>query len=115
MSRVFTPSALGSEIVRRQRAYTKDDFAKTKLIFRILFTVPFLAIVLVFYVWVRYQIVTYGYDINTLQEKQSRLVEEGKKLKVELATLKSPQRIEQVAKEKLKMQTPTASQIRELP
>jgi cell division protein FtsL len=42
---------------------------------------------------------------------KEKLVEEQTKLKVEIATLKSPQRIEAVAKEQLQMTYPTRDQV----
>lgn len=112
MPRVLTPFALGSDIVRRQRAFTKDDLIKTKLVFRILFLIAFMAILSLFYIWSRVQIVQNGYDINALKNRQYHLLEANKKLQVELSTLKSPQRIEQIAREKLGMQSPQSSQIK---
>ena len=115
MSRVLTPYMMGSELVRRQRAYTKDDLVKAKLVFRILFLVAFMAILSLFYIWSRVQIVQYGYDINTLKARQYQLTETNKKLEVELSTLKSPRRLEQSAREMLKMRAPQPEQMRKLP
>lgn len=115
MYRVFTSSVVSSGIVRRQKAYTKEDFLKTKLLFRILFLVAFMAILSLFYIWSRVQIVQYGYEINDLKKQQHKLTEENKKLKVEVATLKSPQRIESIAIQKLKMQAPQKEQFRVMP
>ncbi len=115
MSRVYTPWAMEAPVIRRQRAYTKEDFLKTRLLFKILFLVAFMAILSLFYIWSRVQIVQYGYEINELRGKHQVLTEQNKKLKVEVATLKSPQRIETLAVEKLKMQSPKQEQIRLLP
>ena len=112
MSRTFT---INSNLVRGQRTYTKEDFFRTKLLFRILFLVAFMAILSLFTIWSRVQIVQYGYEINDLRKKQLELTEQGKKLKVEVATLKSPQRLEKMAVEKLKMLPPKQEQIRSLP
>lgn len=115
MSRVLAPFALGSELVRKQRAYTKDDLVKTKLLFRVLFLVAFMAILSLFYIWSRVQVVQVGYSINSLKNRQWQLVEENKKLQVEVAALKTPQRISRIAKEKLNMQAPLPEQIKTLP
>ncbi len=115
MSRVYTPYAIGSDVVRRQKTYTKSDFLKTRILFRILFLVAFMAILSLFYIWSRVQIVQYGYEINSLRDRQNILLEANKKLNVEVATLRAPQRIERVATERLKMQAPSQTQIRSLP
>lgn len=115
MTRILTPFSLGSEVVRKQRAYTKDDLVKTKFVFRILFLVAFMAILSLFYIWSRVQIVQYGYEINELKVRQHQLIEENKRLKVETATLKSPNRIEKIARERLKMRAPLPEQIQIVP
>lgn len=116
MSRVFTPYSLDAQGARRrQAAYTKDDLVRAKIVFRLMFLVAFMAVLSIFYIWSRIQIVEYGYSINDLTLKQEKLIEENKKLKVEVATLKSPERIEKIAQEKLGMQTPTTGQMVELP
>ncbi len=106
------PYALDS--VRRQKTYTKDDLLRTQLLFRALFLVALVAILSLFYIWSRVQIVHYGYEINRLRAHQESLLEQNKKMSVEWATLKSPQRIEKIAHEKLMMQPPTEEQIRPL-
>lgn len=111
MARVAIPYGYGSDSVRRQRAFTKTDLLKTKFLFRLLFLVAFMAILSLFYIWSRVQIVEYGYEINRLRIDNRVLMEEGKKLNVEISTLKSPQRIESLAQEKLGMTTPSKEQI----
>jgi|SRR3990167_9987325 len=112
MARALTPYIMASPVVRNQKAYTKEDFLKTRFLFRILFLVAFMAILSLFYIWSRIQIVQYGYDINALRGRHRQLVEENKKLNVEVATLKSPGRISRIAREKLKMQMPKPEQIK---
>lgn len=51
------------------------------------------------YVWTRVQVVESGYRIRSLQEQKDRLKEENRSLMVEAATLKSPQRLEQIARD----------------
>ncbi|MBI2340579.1 MAG: cell division protein FtsL [Deltaproteobacteria bacterium] len=114
MMRVATygPKGAKIQIVRNQKAFTKEDFVKTRFLFRILFLVAFMAILSLFYIWSRVQIVQYGYDINNLRSRNDTLVEESKRLNVETAMLKSPGRITAIARQKLKMQTPGPEQIK---
>lgn len=114
MTRILTPFVLGSDLVRRQRAFTKEDLIKTKLVFRILFLVAFMALLSLFYIWSRVQIVNYGYEINALRAKRLQLSEENRRLSVEVSMLKSPTRIENFARDKLKMQTPKSAQVRRI-
>lgn len=103
MSRVMNPSVIGSQTIRRQRTFTKADLIKTKFIFSILFLVAFTAILSLFYIWSRVQIVNYGYEINQLKREQNLLLEQKKKWHVELAMTRSPQKLEYIAHQKLNM------------
>ena len=51
------------------------------------------------------------YEIAAALSAKELLLEEQKKLKLEMAMLKSPQRIEQIAKTKLQMSYPDAEQV----
>ena len=50
------------------------------------------------YVWSNYQGTQIGFDLSRLQKDERALLELNKKLKVELATLKSPQNLEVAAR-----------------
>ena len=106
---------MGSELVRRQKTFTKDDLIKTKLVFRIIFLVAFSAILSLFLIWSRVQHVQVGYDINSLKARQHQLLEANKKLKMETATLKSPRRVEKFAAQKLGMKPVSPEQVRVWP
>lgn len=62
------------------------------------------------YVWTRVQVVESGYRLRKLEEQQDRLKEQNRSLLVESATLKSPQRMEQIAKQ-MGLQRPVETQI----
>lgn len=51
------------------------------------------------------------YDIAAALSAKENLLEEQKKLKLELAMLKAPQRIENIARNKLQMSYPAAEQV----
>jgi cell division protein FtsL len=51
------------------------------------------------------------YKVAEEMSIKESLLEEQRKLKVEIATLKSPQRLEAIAKEKLQMSYPTRDQV----
>jgi len=64
-----------------------------------------------FYVWSRIQVIQLGYEIsNTLKEGRT-LTEVNKKLRLEIATLKSYGRIERIAVEELRMTKPKTDQV----
>ena len=56
-----------------------------------------------FYVWSRIQVIHLGYEISNAVKEGNGLVEANKRLRLEVATLKSYARIEKIAVEELKM------------
>jgi len=67
------------------------------------------------YAWVRTQCFGVGYEISELTKEQQHLNDLQGNLKVELARLKSPQRITRIAQEKLGLTMPTPKQMMVMP
>ena len=67
------------------------------------------------YTWCRVQYVNIGYELSRVTGKHAALVTLQNSLKVELARLKSPARIEKIAREKLGLVRPIPEQIITLP
>ncbi len=70
---------------------------------------------LLFYTWCRVQCVQVQYEISKATRKQQRLLALQDNLKIELANLKSPQRIATIAREQLGLMTPTSKQMVPIP
>jgi len=66
---------------------------------------------LFFYTWCRVQCTQMGYAITRLEAEQSTLTDRQENLKIELARLKSPERIEKIAREQLGLVRPKPEQI----
>jgi len=64
-----------------------------------------------FYVWTRIQVIQLGYEISNVLKEERALTEANKKLRLEIATLKSYARIEKLAVEDLKMAKPKPEQV----
>ncbi len=64
-----------------------------------------------FYVWSRVLVINLGYDLSQAMEIQGELVQDNKKLQIEIATLKSLARIERIAQDELDMEKPLPGQI----
>ena len=64
-----------------------------------------------FYVWSRIQVFQFGYGISNALKEERALTESNKKLRLEIATLKSYARIEKLAVEELKMAKPRPEQV----
>ena len=62
-------------------------------------------------VWVRLRAVDTGYEISTGRQLERRLEQEQRELGIEVATLTSPRRLEEVARTRLGMGPPAPGQI----
>lgn len=67
--------------------------------------------VAILYVWSHNYMTALEYKVASEISKKEMLLEEQKKLRVELATMKSPQRIASIAMEKLQMTYPDREQV----
>ncbi|EKD22174.1 MAG: hypothetical protein ACD_87C00126G0002 [uncultured bacterium] len=76
-----------------------------------IFITTVLMAVLLIYVWSHIHMTELEYQIARELSSKEQYSEEQAKLKVELATLKSPQRIEIIAREKLQMTYPGREQV----
>ena len=81
------------------------------------FFIPFILLILfliggsLFYVWSRIQVIQLGYEISNALKEERGLAEANKKLRLEIATLKSYARIEKFAAEELRMAKPKPEQV----
>jgi cell division protein FtsL len=67
------------------------------------------------HVWLRLQVVQMGYVLSTTSKLQNQLEQEQRELKVELATLVSPDRLEAMARKRLGLKPPEKGQVIVLP
>jgi cell division protein FtsL len=70
---------------------------------------------LYFYTWCRVQNIRFGYEISSEMNHQKKLMAYQNNLKIEMARLKSPERITQIAKQQLGLIMPTAEKTILLP
>jgi len=66
-------------------------------------------------VWVRLQAVHMGYQLSAARHLAHHLEQEQRELEIEIATLTSPRRLEQLARERLGMGPPSAGQVVSVP
>ncbi len=64
-----------------------------------------------FYVWSRIQVIRLGYEISSALKEEKVLTDANKRLRLEIATLKSYARIEKFAVEELRMAKPKPEQV----
>ena len=66
-------------------------------------------------VWQRLRVVQLGYVLSTASKLERRLEQENRELRIELATLTAPERVETMARERLGLKDPGAKQVVLLP
>lgn len=99
--------------MNRKKKQRKKRNPKTLVV---LFAVmAFFIVELLFYTWCRVQSVRVKYQIAAETAKHEHLVELRDNLKIEIARLKSPRRITEIARRQLGLTTPTAGQIVSIP
>lgn len=67
------------------------------------------------HVWLRLQVVHMGYVLSTTSKLHGRLEQENRELKIEVATLTSPERLEALARRRLGLKQPEKGQVIVLP
>ena len=99
--------------VKRERA-ARSTASRWRLFLAALLGLALIAAVLV-HVWLRLRVVRMGYVLSTTSKLQTRLEQENRELKVELATLTSPDRLEALARQRLGLSAPAKGQVIVLP
>jgi len=99
-----------SEEVMQGDAYNEEESSSGLKYSPFIFVTLVLMAVALLYVWSHIRMTELEYKVAEEMTIKEKLIEEQNKLKVEIATLKSPQRIEAIAKEKLQMIYPTRDQ-----
>ena len=92
------------------RKTLKNIRKPNKTLLLIIFMTIFLAEFL-FFTWCRVQTIGAGYEISKETKHHQNLITLKNNLKVELARLKSPERIAKIAKNQLGLITPTREQM----
>ncbi len=67
----------------------------------------FLVLVLLFSAWQHFELLRHGYQVEEMKRQRAAEEETGRRLRLEVDTLKSPKRIETVATEQLHLVTPS--------
>ena len=85
--------------VRNNPIVREVDEARQRQIWRSLWIGGLLVAVLLFSAWQNFELVQHGYRIQRLQQEQAEELEINRRLTLEVETLRSPERIENLAKE----------------
>jgi len=98
------------EVIRQGIQNNGKAFTRIKYSTFIFVAVILMAVALI-YVWSHIQMTELEYQVAEEISMREHLLEEQRRLKVEYATLKSPQRIEAIARDKLQMSYPETEQV----
>ncbi len=93
------------------RAESQTREVNRNLIFVVLVSALVFIACSLFYVWSHHQIISLGYEISAAAQEERELLQENKKLRLELAELKSPGRIEKKAARELGLVNPQKEQL----
>lgn len=98
-------------VLTGQDVRARRDLKDMSYLYSVLLTVLLCVAVILGYLWARITVVQTGYGISKANNERSALIEHNRRLKIEYAKLKSPERIEKIASAELNLQRPKAEQI----
>jgi cell division protein FtsL len=100
---------------REERATSRAEDAAREVNRNLIFVVLVVAMVFIgsslFYVWSHHQIISLGYETSQASREEQAFLQENKQLRLELAALKAPSRIEKLAQQRLGLGTPQKEQL----
>jgi cell division protein FtsL len=93
--------------VRNNPIVREVDEARQRDLWKTVGIAGFLVLVLLFSAWQHFELLRHGYEIEEMQRQRAAEEETTRRLKLEIETLRSPQRIEALATERLHLVAPT--------
>jgi cell division protein FtsL len=95
--------------VRNNPIVREVDEARQRELWKSVGVAGFLVLVLLFSAWQHFELLRHGYQVEQMQREKTAEEETGRRLRLEIDTLKSPKRIEMLATERLHLVTPSAA------
>jgi cell division protein FtsL len=96
--------------VRNNPIVREVDAARQRQLWRSTAIGAVLVLVLLFSVWQRVELLRHGYEMERLQQERASEEEVNRHLRLEIETLRSPRRIEDIATKKLHLVAPGRDQ-----
>jgi cell division protein FtsL len=93
--------------VRNNPIVREVDEARQRDMWKSVGVAGFLVLVLLFSAWQHFELLRHGYQIETMKKQSAAEDETGRRLRLEIETLRSPKRIEALATEQLHLVAPT--------
>lgn len=101
--------------IDNSRLKKEVNYRRTKECFVLISLGVFCLLILLFLAWQHFEILRGGYENESFKKEVSRLEEDNHKLKLARASLRSPQRIDLIARRDLGLVAPQTSQLVILP
>jgi cell division protein FtsL len=93
--------------VKNNTIIREVDEARQRGLWKSVMVAGVLVVMLLFWAWQQFELLQHGYRLEEMQRERAAEVEAGRRLRLEIETLKSPKRIEQIATEQLGLVAPT--------
>ncbi len=93
--------------VRNNPIVREIDESRQRALWRWVRIGAFLVIVGLFSAWQHFEIIRHGYSIDQMERERAELEETARRLRLEIETLRSPQRIEALATRELHLVAPS--------
>jgi|SRR5579872_6666282 len=92
--------------VRNNPVVREVDHARQRELWKSMGVAGFLVLGLLFSAWQHFELLRHGYQVEGMQREKAVEEETGRRLRLEIETLKSPKRLETLAIEKLHLVSP---------
>jgi len=102
---------LKKSITKRQSLHERKGIENSSAMTISLLVTAVVIFCFLFHVWSQIQVVNLGYEISRMNREKKELIQFNKKLKLEIATIKSPYHIEGIANKELKLTSPKRNQM----
>ena len=93
--------------VRNNPIVREVDEARQRELWKSVGVAAVLVVVLLFSAWQHFELLRHGYQVEEIQRERAAEEETARRLRLEIETLKSPQRIEALATQKLHLVAPS--------
>lgn len=111
MSRIAYKRFSATDALHFQRVRARKRTDITHFLFITIVAALVIIAVLSTHLWIRLAVVNLSYEISTLNSQRSSLEDDNRRLRLELLTLKSPKRIERIARDELGLVYPSGKHI----
>lgn len=98
-------------ILGHQRIKERRDIKNPAFLFSAIMVITIIVLVVLFYLWSRLLTINLGYEISKAEKDRKELIRENEVLKLDIATFKSPLRIEGIANGELGLVYPNQKQV----